>query len=83
MSNLKNALDYLRQDGEFSDCQEQIDMADDAQTELDQMKNRLQWWLETCDLTMPCGHKNRYLVMHKNKHNGYCALCRIEKLEAQ
>lgn len=83
MNTIQDAIDYLKQDGEFSDCKEQIEMADDAQTEYDQMKKRLQWWLENYDLTMLCGHKNRYWIAHEKKHNGCCAMCRIEKLEAQ
>lgn len=28
----------------------------------DELQQRLKWWLETYDITMPCGHKNRCLT---------------------
>ena len=44
--------------------------------ELEEEKTRLRWWMETYDVTMPCGHKNRYAAGEGLTH--YCVMCALE-----
>ena len=46
---------------------------------------QLTWWLETYDITMPCGHKNRYLLtdgrgelVKDNRGDCVCVMCQLE-----
>lgn len=43
------------------------------------------WWLENYDITMPCGHKNRYLdvnvkgeIVRDENGDGVCTMCIVE-----
>jgi len=49
------------------------------------LESQLAWWLETYDITMPCGHKNRYLLTNGRgelvkESNGdcICVMCQLE-----
>ena len=49
------------------------------------LESQLSWWLETYDITMPCGHKNRYLltdgrgdIVGDVNGNCVCVMCRLE-----
>ncbi len=44
---------------------------------LKERDDRLQWWLETYDITMPCGHKNRYLAKDTDGSE-FCIMCENE-----
>ena len=43
-----------------------------AEENLHKNESRVKWWLENYDITMPCGHKNRYLL------DCVCVMCRLE-----
>ena len=52
------------------------------------LESQLAWWLETYDITMPCGHKNRYLLtngrgeLEKNfRGDCVCVICQLEKAD--
>lgn len=45
---------------------------------LKERDDRLRWWLETYDMTMPCGHKNRYLAEGENGTQ-YCYACKCDE----
>ncbi len=45
---------------------------------LKERDDRLRWWLETYDITMPCGHKNRYLAEGEDGTQ-YCSMCQLEE----
>ena len=49
------------------------------------LESQLSWWLKTYDITMPCGHKNRYLltdgrgdIVGDVNGNCVCVMCRLE-----
>lgn len=53
-----------------------IDEFIEIEKEISEKSDRLQWWLETYDITMPCGHKNRYLTGMGEIQ--YCTMCTSE-----
>lgn len=80
MSAIKEVIDYVKEDGEFSDCKEQIELAEKAQVEFDQLtnlKNDAHARLVELGTIMPCGHLARYSA---NEENGtqYCVMCVLE-----
>jgi hypothetical protein len=49
------------------------------------LEARNKWWLENYDITMPCGHKNRYLdvnvkgeIVRDENGDGVCTMCIVE-----
>ena len=48
---------------------------EDAAAELLAIRAELTDWRDTYDITMPCGHKNRYLLHER------CLMCEMEKLK--
>ena len=49
------------------------------------LESQLAWWLETYDITMPCGHKNRYLLtdgrgelIKEGNGDCVCVMCQLE-----
>lgn len=86
-----NALDNLLKivhDESFS--QDMYDLGELAtadltalRSDLETAKAQVKWWLENYDITMPCGHKNRYLLTDGRGDivrgvNGDCVMCRLE-----
>ena len=70
MSAIQETIDYVKEDGEFSDCKEQIELAESAQSEFDALNN----YIKQLGVLMPCGHLARYAV---NEEDGtqYCCMC--------
>ena len=70
MSAIKEIIDYVKEDGEFSDCKEQIELAESAQSEFDAFTK----FVNECGTLMPCGHLSRYAA---NEEGGtqYCCMC--------
>jgi len=75
MSAIQETIDYVKEDGEFSDCKEQIELAESAQSEFDALNN----YIKQLGVLMPCGHLARYAV---NKEDGtqYCCMCNSNAL---
>lgn len=73
MSAIQETIDYVKEDGEFSDCKEQIELAESAQSEFDALNN----YIKQLGVLMPCGHLARYAV---NEEDGtqYCCMCVLE-----
>ena len=49
------------------------------------LRERVAWWLENYDITMPCGHKNRYLLTNGRgelekdfRGDCVCVMCQLE-----
>lgn len=60
----------------------------DKDAELLALRERVAWWLENYDITMPCGHKNRYLLTdgRGELEKGFrgdcvCVICQLEKAD--
>ena len=56
-----------------------------AEENLHKNESRVKWWLENYDITMPCGHKNRYLltdgrgdIVRDVNGDCVCVMCRLE-----
>ena len=61
---------------------------EDAAAELLAIRAELTDWRDTYDITMPCGHKNRYLltngrgeIVKDNNGDARCLMCEMEKLK--
>jgi hypothetical protein len=73
----KKIIEYFNTEPEWkpgqsaSDIPEVVNIIEQVTKEKNES---LKWWLETYDITMPCGHKNRYLAQDGNGTQ-YCALC--------
>ena len=57
----------------------------DKDAELLALRERVAWWLDNYDITMPCGHKNRYLLtdgrgelVKDNRGDCVCVMCQLE-----
>lgn len=76
-SAIQEAIDFLKEDGELSETPVQVELAETAQVEFDQLtklKDDAHAHLVELGMTMPCGHLARYAV---NGEDGtqYCSLC--------
>lgn len=85
MSALDDLLKVVH-DESFS--QDMYDLGESAAAELLALRERVMWWLENYDITMPCGHKNRYLLtdgrgeLEKDfRGNCVCVICQLEKAD--
>lgn len=78
MSAIQETIDYVKEDGEFSDCKEQIELAESAQAEFDALNK----YLNELGILMPCGHLARYAV---NGEGGtqYCCMCLAEETQKE
>jgi len=77
MSAIQEAIEFLKDDGELSECKEQVELADNANLEhtaLVASLNIANARLAELGMIMPCGHLARYAV---NGEDGtqYCCMC--------
>lgn len=85
MSAIQKLIQHVKEGWEFSDYQDQIEFAETAQVEFDQLtnlKNDAHARLVELGMTMPCGHLARYAVSGE-EGTQYCALCAANELETE
>lgn len=83
MNAIQKLIQHVKEGWEFSDYQDQIELAEIAQVEFDQitnLKNDAHARLVELGMTMPCGHLSRYAV---NGEDGtqYCVMCAAAETE--
>lgn len=76
--------DFLESTGNHEDCTE----IERLRAELTDKDKQITDWRDTYDITMPCGHKNRYLltngrgeIVKDNNGDARCLMCEMEKLK--
>lgn len=83
--NALNEITRILKTGEWEYPNQVVRDVSALQQRVEELENRNKWWLENYDITMPCGHKNRYLLVRPDGKlqldsdgSGICLACYFE-----